>query len=170
MRLRLIYLYIPILYLLNLMSCKNTTGFNFSEEKNKIITLHNLQRSYHLHKDSISFANQMSDHFISVNKGKISQPKKSETLTRYNRYFSAVEFLKWDDIADPIISFSEDGSLAYSIVDKEVIITYTDEDGNRVNEKTHFAWTTIYRKYDDEWKIDCVTSTNEPSVISPAFD
>ncbi len=27
---------------------------------------------------------------------------------------------------------------------------------------THFAWTTIYRKYEDGWKIDCVTSTQIP--------
>jgi len=26
----------------------------------------------------------------------------------------------------------------------------------------YFAWTVIYIKYRNEWKIDCVTSTNKP--------
>jgi hypothetical protein len=124
-----------------------------------------LQREYHFNKDSIAFANQLSENFISVNKGKITTPSKSETRSRYHGYFSAVEFVKWDDVSEPIIRFSDDGSLAYTIVDKIVTITYKDSLGNSVQGETHFAWTAIYKKYHDQWKIDCVTSTERPSVV-----
>lgn len=149
-----------------LVSCNHSQKNDLSTERNKIVALHNLQRTYHFTRDSINFVNQLSDHFISVNKGVISSPSRSETLTRYNKYFTSVEFIKWNDLSEPIIKFSDDGTLAYTIVDKEVVLTYKDEEGKSIEEKTHFAWTTIYKKYGDEWKIDCVTSTNEPGIVS----
>ena len=151
-----------VLVLFVLSSCGNKKNVNFSHEKEKILELHKAQRDYHFNKDSIAFANQLSENFISVNRGKISSPKKEETISRYHGYFSSVEFLKWDDVSDPIIKFSDDGSMAYTIVDKIVAVSRKDENGNSVEGKTHFAWTAIYKKYGDQWKIDCVTSTNKP--------
>ena len=152
------------LFLFLFLSCNRTKEISISDEKDKILKLHNEQRNYHFNKDSIAFANQLSDNFISINKGKISSPKREETISRYNGYFSSVEFVKWDDVSEPIIKFSDDGSMAYTIVDKIVVVTYKDENGNTLESKTHFAWTAIYTKYEDEWKIDCVTSTDKPNV------
>ena len=153
---------IPLLF----FSCRETIEKNFDNEKDKILKLHYAQRDYHFNKDSIAFANQLSDNFISINKGIIGMPKKEETISRYNTYFSSVEFVKWDDVSEPIIKFSNDGSMAYTVVDKIVVVTHKDENGNSVEGKTHFAWTAIYKKHGDEWKIDCVTSTNKPDVVS----
>ena len=142
-----------------IVSCKEQNQLNIEEERGKILHLHKLQRNYHFNKDSISFANQLSENFISVNRGEITHPKKKETILRYNNYFSSVEFVKWDDVTDPIIRFSEDGKLAYTIVDKIVKVTYEDKNGDLIEGETHFAWTAIYKKYGDEWKID---SNSEP--------
>ena len=142
-------------------SCTPTDEKSMASAKKEILELHHAQRDYHFNKDSIAFADQLSEDFISVNRGLISMPERGETLSRYNRYFSSVEFIKWDDVSEPVIKFSDDGSMAYTIVDKIVVVAYDDEAGNRVEEETHFAWTTIYKKHGDEWKIDCVTSTNQ---------
>jgi hypothetical protein len=144
-----------------LCSCNEANMLSLDEEKTKILQIHHAQRAYHFSKDSIAFANQLSGNFISVSKGKIRKPTMAETISRYHGYFSSVEFTKWDDLAEPIIQFSDDGTMAYTIVDKIVALSYPDENGNPLAEETHFAWTTIYRKYGDEWKIDCVTSTEE---------
>jgi len=152
-----------IIVLLIFTSCTKTKMIDKSEEKSKILKLHNAQRDYHFNKDSIAFANQLSDNFISVNRGLISSPKKEETISRYNGYFSSVEFVKWDDVTEPIIRFSEDGRMAYTVVDKIVSLTYKDQIGNTVEGKTHFAWTAIYKKYGEQWKIDCITSTEKPA-------
>lgn len=145
-----------------LISCTGPSSFDREQETREILKLHNLQRDYHFNKDSISFANQLSENLISVNKGIISRPKKSETISRYNGYFSSVEFMQWDDVTEPIIRFSDDGTLAYTIVDKIVKVTYKDEEGETIEGETHFAWTAIYKKYDGQWKVDCITSTNKP--------
>lgn len=151
-----------ILMLLLLQACSNPQPIDLQKEKEKILAMHHAQRDYHFNKDSIAFANQMSDQFISVNRGVISQPKREDNISKYNGYFSMVEFVKWNDVAEPIIRFSDDGSMAYTIVDKIVTLTYQDENDSTIEGSTHFAWTTIYKKYGGEWKIDCVTSTNVP--------
>ncbi|MEP2024141.1 MAG: nuclear transport factor 2 family protein [Reichenbachiella sp.] len=151
-----------ILILTFLFSCNQKKEVSLQKEKEKILAMHHAQRDYHFNKDSVAFADQHSMNFISVNRGKITRPKREATIARYNSYFSSVEFVKWDDVSEPIIKFSDDGSLAYTIVDKIVTLTYQDENGETVEGSTHFAWTTIYKKYGTEWKIDCVTSTNIP--------
>ena len=146
-----------------LCSCEaNKISEGFDDESAAILKLHHAQRDYHFEKDSISYINQLSSDFISVNRGLITLPSRAETLKRYNRYFSTVEFIKWDDVTDPIIRFSDDGSLAYTVVDKIVQVTYEDEEGEKKLGQTHFAWTAIYRKTDEGWKIECATSTNKP--------
>jgi hypothetical protein len=154
-------LLVPLLFL---TACTSQPAFNKEQATKEILQLHNLQRDYHFKKDSVAFAGQLSDDFISVNKGVISTPSREETIARYNSYFSAVEFVRWDDVSEPIIRFSEDGTIAYTLVDKLVEVRYTDEAGEPVQGKTHFAWTAIYKKYGNEWKIDCVTSTEKPEL------
>lgn len=144
-------------------ACNQAKKSDLESAKRAILELHNAQRDYHFNKDSIAFANQLSDNFISVNKGIVSSPKRTKTISRYHGYFSSVEFLKWDDVSEPIIKFSDDGSMAYTIVDKIVTTTHKNEEGKTIEEQTHFAWTAIYKKYGNEWKIDCVTSTNKPN-------
>ena len=148
-----------LILMLFAVSCQTKNEVNTEIEKQRILELHNLQREYHFNKDSIAFADQLSENFISVNRGVISRPDKKMTIQRYNNYFSSVEFLKWDDLADPIIRFSGDGKMAYTIVDKIVEVAEKSENGDTIRSETHFAWTAIYKKYGDEWKIDCVTST-----------
>ena len=156
--------YILSLIVILCISCNKPASFSIEEETANILKLHHSQRDYHFNKDSITFANQLSKNFISVNRGEISQPTKEETIARYNSYFSSVEFVKWDDVSKPIIKFSNDGSMAYTIVDKIVTVTYKDENGDLIKEETHFVWTAIYKKYGREWKIDHIASTNEPSL------
>ncbi len=142
-----------------IVSCTNSDQLNIESEREKILQLHHLQREYHFNKDSISFANQLSENFISVNRGEITHPKKNELVSKYHNYFSSVDFVKWDDVSDPIIRFSEDGKLAYTIVNKVVTVRYEDENGDLIDDESRFAWIAIYRKYGNEWRIDCVTST-----------
>jgi hypothetical protein len=152
------------------VSCSQINQTSLADEEKYILEIHHALRDHHFKKDSTKFVNQLADHFISVNKGNISTPSHEELITRYSSYFSSVEFEKWDDVSEPIIRFSDDATMAYSVVDKMVVVTYPDDDGNTIRGTTHFAWTAIYRKYEGEWKIDCVTSTNKPETSSPTGD
>ncbi len=47
-------------------SCSEQSQIDLESEKDAILRLHNLQRDYHFNKNAVSFANQLSNNFISV--------------------------------------------------------------------------------------------------------
>lgn len=145
---------------IGIISCTSKPNVDLEAEKSKILALEKKQQKYHLTENAEEFVQLFSDQFTNVGRGNISMPSKIESYERFNNYFKTVEFVKWDNIQEPIIRISDDASMAYSIIEKEVIVKYYDEE-SQVTDTTHFAWTTIYRKTDGEWEIDCVTSTNK---------
>ncbi len=151
---------------LMLFSCtSNQSPKIFDKEKatQEILGLHQLQKEFHFQKKATEFANLLSENHISVNRGVVSSPSVEENTVRFQDYFNKVEFVKWDDIKPPVIRFSDDGSIAYTIVEKEVINKYKNDEGKEIQESTVFSWVAIYKKYGTDWKIDCVASTNLPS-------
>ena len=46
---------------------------------------------------------------------------KEKSRQRFTNYFTAVEFVKWDDVAEPVLQFSDDSTMAVAVVRKEVI-------------------------------------------------
>lgn len=135
------------------------------EDTAEILRLHELQRQCHFESMTTTFAHLLSDSFISVNRGEITRPNREENISRFENYFNSVTFKKWDDMTPVVIRFSDDGSLAYTVVDKDVIVSYLSETEELVFDKTEFAWVAIYKKYADGWKIDCVASTNKESEV-----
>lgn len=138
---------------------------DFEAEKQKLLHLHQAQQYAHLQKNVEAFVAQFDQNMLSVNRGKISTLSPAAARPRIQNYFDQVNFKKWADVSPPRIEFSDDGSMAYVVVDKMVVLTYLDEQKNTVEESTHFAWVSICKKQPDgEWKIVCNVSTNEPEV------
>lgn len=149
--------------ILLLAGCRQRTGL--AEEREKLLALHSKQQDAHLHKNAKQFVEQFAENMVSVNRGKISVVPRDSALKRFQNYFRDVEFIKWEDVNPPVIEFSADASMAYMIVDKLVVLTYKGEGKGPVEETTHFAWISVFKKQPDgEWKIVCNVSTNEPEV------
>ena len=134
---------------------------DIAEEEQKILNLLQQERKAHFEKIVDLFASNFPPNAIMVNKGKVSQPSVEEFKKRFQTYFNSVEFIKWDDIADPIIRFSADASIAYAIVQKQVIVSYPDSLGKKITDTTDYAWATIYRKQKGNWVGECNISTNK---------
>ncbi len=158
-----------ILFILitTLISCNlKENQISYEDDVQAIMVLHDAQRDYHFDKNAEDFALQMAEDLISLNRGQVSTPTYEDHIRRYNRYFSAVEFEIWDDSREPVIRFSEDRSLAYTIVEKDVVLHYPDEKGAILRDSVHYAWLAIYRKGDTgAWKIESIASTNAEPVI-----
>lgn len=134
-------------------------------EQQKLLALHNAQQAAHLKKNARQFVDQFADKMVSVNQGKISTTTKDSALLRFQNYFDQVQIKEWKDIDPPVIDFSTDASMAYMVVDKLVVLTYLNEENKAVEETTHFAWVSIFKKQaGGDWKIVCNVSTNEPET------
>jgi hypothetical protein len=134
---------------------------DLDRERKTILAMLQTERKAHFDKNVELFISEFADSMISVNKGVVSAPSMDEHKERIGKYFGGVRFIKWDDTAGPVIRFSDDGSLAYAIIQKEVILTYPDSTGKPFYDTTHYAWSSIYRKYHNEWKVECNISTNK---------
>ncbi|WP_062058270.1 hypothetical protein [Aquimarina longa] len=122
MKIKLIicYRFILLCFLGIILSCTTEKKTNKEEEENKILQLHHLQKEYHFKKLAKEFASQMSTGFISVNRGEIKKPTKGDNIKKYDTYFNSVTFEKWDDISPPIIRFSDEYTMAYTVVHKVI--------------------------------------------------
>lgn len=143
------------------------TKENTSNDVASLLRLHEQQREFHFTKNAKGMVDGFAENFISVNRGKLDTLlSRSEDSARFQQYFDAVQFKKWDDVSRPIIRFSDDYSLAYMTVNKIVVLDTKDSVGNPIEETTHFVWISIFRKQKSgDWKLECVASTNEEEVV-----
>lgn len=128
-----------------IFSCNQNQKTKIEIDKRRILELHEKQRYFHFNKMHTELVAQMTDSFISINRGKLSFPTKKEMEARFGNYFNTVEFEKWDDVNEPLIIFSDDRSLANVFVDKEVVLTYR-KDSIPIKETTRFAGLLFTRK------------------------
>ncbi len=144
-----------------LFSCHNISKPDWEKERKEILRLESKQRAYHFAKDAKAFTDMFSKDFLSVNKGTIETPTSENSYQKFNAWFNSVEFVKWDDNTEPLVRFSDDASVAYVAVNKLVVIKKQALNAKQILDTTNFAWLTVYKKYNGEWKIDCVSSTNK---------
>lgn len=155
-------LFINLLWLLLaaiLFSCSSKA--DLAKEGKTIYQLLQQERNAHFSKNIELFMSAFADSTISVNKGKVAVATPLENKERFGKYFSSVNFIKWDDVAEPVIRFSDDGSLAYAVVQKQVILSYPDSSGKLFIDTTDYAWVSIYRKQKGGWKVEANVSTNK---------
>ena len=141
--------------------CGAKQVFNEEEERNAILALLQQERRAHFDRNTDLFVSEFTGNMLSVNKGKVTMAGPVENKRRISAYFASVEFIKWDDVAPPVIKFSKDGSLAYAVVEKQVILQRADSSGRPMIDSTHYAWVSIYEKQNGHWKVECNVSTNK---------
>ena len=150
-----------IILLLFLSACHLPSKPDLEKEKQILLKLDEQARENHFSKNAKAMADGFSKNFISINRGVISQPSYDESFQRFDNYFKRVEFIKWDNNKSPVIRFSDDASVAYVAVDKSVILKPKDENEKEVLDTTYFAWLSVFKKINDKWVLDCVSSTNK---------
>ena len=151
---------IPFFMLVILPGC--TQQASHDKDTEVITELLATERKAHFQKDVSLFMSEFSDSMISINHGLVTRASPQATRDRIKNYFDRVEFLKWDDIETPMIRVSNDGSMAYAIVQKQVIVSIKDSAKKDTLDTTDFAWLSVYRKMNDgSWKIECNASTNK---------
>jgi len=144
-----------------LISCNHTGKRSNAGEESAIRNLLQQERTAHFDRNVDLFVSEFADSMIAVNKGNVSVLSKEQNKQRIRPYFESVRFIKWDDIAEPVIRFSDDGKMAFAVIQKQVILSYPDSTGRSSLDTTNYAWVSIYRKQKGEWKVEANISTNK---------
>lgn len=151
--------YLVAFFLLLLVGQACNKRSDIDAEKKAILAIHETQRKAHLEKDAHLLLHDNSADYIEINRGLIKMPTYAESFKRFKSYFETIDFVKWDDISPPIISFSEDATLATSVVNK-LVITRNKLENNRLD-TTHYAWLAVFKKVNGKWQLHRMASTNK---------
>ncbi len=130
--------------------------------RREILTLHEELIRAHLDKDAAFLAEPTADDYLSVSRGEVRPMTAPEVEKMLAPYLAETDFSHYDDLAEPIIGFSDDGSIAWSIVQVRVAGTRTTEGGGERDFDTRWAWLTLYRRDGERWRRIVDVSTNRP--------
>ena len=147
------------LFLLTLVCCSKQV--DIKKDREDLVRLLAQERKAHFDKDIDLFISSFADTVVSVYGGEVDLNTPEDNKARFGPYFKSVEFIKWDDIEAPRIDISEDGSMAYAAIKKQIVLTYPDTLGNPLIDSAQYAWVSIYRKIDGTWKVVCNASTSK---------
>ena len=149
-----------ILFITLLAGCSKAV--NHDADMQQLTSILQQERKAHFANDVDAFLAGFADTTVQVNQGKVNVTPKEVVKARFTPYFESVTFSKWDDAREPIIEFSADGSMAYAVLEKTVVLSYPDTLGNPIQDSANYAWVSIYKKLDGNWKLVCNASTMEP--------
>jgi len=128
----------------------------------EILEMHRDFIQAHLDKDAAFIAMPTSPDYLSVSDGIVRNINASEMEQKLSEYLDSTEFSAYNDVAEPIIGISRDGSLAWSVVRVRVAGQRSRMDGPPQNFDTLWAWMTLYRRSGDQWLRIVDVSTNQP--------
>jgi len=152
---RSIFISLFVVAIIFLLGCRN--HIDSEMVKNEIVSLLQQERTAHIEKNAAMFLSRFDSNFILVNMGEVNPYDPTAFRQHFDNYLQSSDFIKWDDTENPIIRISDDGTMAYAIVQKLVILKNKSEN-DRID-TTHFAWVSIYTKKNSEWKLVCNAST-----------
>jgi len=132
-----------------LICCRQTPDFEALERQ--ILELHRQTIDAHWKKDAGFFTNHMADDYFAVQNGEIRRPAKAEIAAEYEHYLTTTTFKEYRDLRPPIVGFSKDGSIAWSIVQAKVAGRDRDESGAEKEFDLTWAWITLYGRKDGRW-------------------
>ncbi len=140
---------IGALFVLISINCQRAP--DFEALRSEILELHKATIDAHWNKDVDFFVKDLADDFLSVQNGEIQRPQKDEIIARMSDYLNHTTFSEYQDLQEPIIGFSKDGSVAWSIVQVKVAGKRTMDDGTERDLDFICAWITLYERQGDKW-------------------
>ena len=140
---------ILFLFSMTLHGCHSQT--DLEALGSEILELHKSAIEAHLNKDVDFLVQDLSDGFVSVSNGEIEYPTGEELRSSFSSYLNNTTFSQYTDLREPIIGFSKDGSLAWSIVQVKVAGTRKMDDETERDLDFTCAWITLYEREGSRW-------------------
>ena len=137
------------IFTLTLLACHSNP--DFEKLRSEILELHKTTIDAHWEKDIDFFTKDISDDYFSVGNGEIRKPTKLEVTKQFTNYLNNTTFTEYRDLQEPIIGFSKDGSLAWSIVKVKIAGRRTMDDGTERDLDFTCAWITLYEREKAKW-------------------
>jgi hypothetical protein len=122
-----------------------------------LLKLHAEDRDGHLKGDAELLIAPLAATFTEVAGGHAHTMSRDDAKQRFAQYLKTVKFTMWDDAADPQITISSDGKLAWMIVQTKAEVAAIDHP----EDKRDFADSAIetFEKGPDGWHMTAIAAT-----------
>ena len=145
-----------------LAHAQTQTPVYLEKEKSELLRLHKTDREAHFKTDVDLLQQSSPEEFIAVSGGKIHRTDKATERKQFEGYFRGAKYHEWDDVEEPIIRISKDGSMAWMITRIRVKRTQKDAAGEETERKFIYAGIMTYEKKAGKWVRVANVSTFEP--------
>ena len=155
------YLVSILLFVVGINVAQSQSTANREKEVAELLRLHKSDREAHFGTDVGLLQGSAPEEFITVSDGKIHRVTKSDERKHFADYFKGAKYYEWDDVEEPIVRVSNDGSMAWMITRIKVRRTQKDEAGAEREQKFTYAGIMTYEKRDGKWMRVANVSTFE---------
>jgi hypothetical protein len=131
-------------------------------ERAELLRLHARDRTAHFETDVDLLLERSSEEMLFVSEGEIRRTGKAEQRQMLGDYFRDAKYDEWEDLEEPIVRVSDDGSMAWMIIRLRVRRTQRDATGADREQAFVYAGITTYEKVNGEWLEVANVSTFEP--------
>ncbi|HEX8354237.1 MAG TPA: hypothetical protein VF611_15115 [Pyrinomonadaceae bacterium] len=132
------------------------------KEKAELLRVHRADREAHFKTDVDLLQAHSPEVFVAVSRGKIHRPTRAGERKQFTEYFRGARYFEWDDLEEPIVRVSKDGSMAWMITRIKVRRVQKDSSGKEHEEKFVYAGIMTYEKLGGKWVRVANVSTFEP--------
>jgi hypothetical protein len=153
-----------VLFVVSLNIAQTQLSVDHEKEKAELLRLHKSDREAHFKTDVDLLQESAPEEFIAVSDGKIYRTTKSDERKRFAEYFKGAKYYEWDDVEEPIVRISKDGSMAWMITRVRVRRAQKDAAGKEQEQKFIYAGIMTYEKRAGKWmRVANVSTFERPS-------
>ena len=152
---------IILLLLVTFTLAEAQPSVDLEKERLELLQVHKADREAHFKTDVDLLQLRSPDEFIAVSDGKIYRTKKADERKQFAEYFKGARYYEWDDVEEPIVRISKDGSLAWMITRVRVRRVQKRASGGDNERKFIYAGIMTYEKQGGRWMRVANVSTFE---------
>ena len=136
-------------------------GVADEEARRSLLAMHEQEVRAHFERNAAWLGETTDDSFVSATGGKIFHSTGKETASFFERYFEDATYLEYENLEEPIVRLSDDGSMGWIISRTKVRRVTRPVSGSESERSFVYAGVMIYQRQNGEWKRVANASTFE---------
>jgi len=128
-----------------------TEGEPSNTDVDEMLRLHSEVLEAHRNDEVDRWLASESDEIIMVSRGEVLFPSKDERKPHIESYLKNTVFEQYEDLIEPIVRVSDDGTLGWLIAQVKIVGTRDNSDGETVPINSVWAWIELYEKKNGRW-------------------
>lgn len=132
------------------------------DPREALLAVHRRARAAHLAGDAAVLAADSADQVISAQDGELRTSSRDDVLALFTRYFGQIEYRRWDDLVEPVVHMSEEGTVGWMAVRilGETRPRGSEDDG--AWRQFHSSWVATYARERCAWRMTAIASEVVP--------